>query len=501
MLRLLCALIVFVPSIRIVSAILDPTIKLPNVKTPVATSCDATVRAASGKLGLSRAIKCSNENRDKHFTVNLRRSFQVTASNTKSVFTIEGNITFNGNGNGIGGVGDEGDFRLFKVSEGAHAEFVNLGIENFYLTGSSNHGAALFVANKASAVLREVQIKQVSAAVRGGAIANKGTLFAYSCIISENRVRTSSGHGGGILNQAHAKMELHNCEISSNTAGGNDGLGRWGKGGGVYNEGELVIDHCSLESNMARNGGGLMNTANGEVSIHDSTIKSNLAIASGLGDDNHEEFGGGICNSKGTVSVLSSIIASNEAGDKGGGAYNTGSSASLTFKDCELKFNKAGKRETKKVITQDGENVYNHLGSLEFIDSSVFTRPHARMGKFQGMALLNNGVYNDDGTVSWTTSGGSGKTKTSKTTGVVSEDVDGLVVPPSSKGGDQETDSCAGKKKLKCQKAKTCVFRKRKNKFSCMSKASYCKPLKKLKCRKDKICSWKMGACAQKKTN
>ncbi len=86
-------------------------------------------------------------------------------------------------------------------------------------------------------------------------------------------------------------------------------------GGGVFNEGSLVISNCTISGNWAQNGGGVQN--NGTLSISNSDISGNTT----------QYAGGGLRNS-GTAAITGSSITGNSAQDisysSGGGIDNTG---------------------------------------------------------------------------------------------------------------------------------------------------------------------------------
>jgi hypothetical protein len=106
-------------------------------------------------------------------------------------------------------------------------------------------------------------------------------------------------------------------------------------GGAILNAGTLVLRAVRITGNQAFNslnwtwntyGGGIAN--NGNLTVIDSSIDNNFTAA-----EDNEALGGGIYNSaSGTLSVYSSTIGSNVAGDNffccdgyGGAIYNAGS--------------------------------------------------------------------------------------------------------------------------------------------------------------------------------
>jgi hypothetical protein len=91
-------------------------------------------------------------------------------------------------------------------------------------------------------------------------------------------------------------------------------------GGGIFNQGTLMIDDCMIAGNKADFGGGIYN--GGMVTVRDSSISGNTAKR----DYDRGGVGGGIYNDyQGLVNLISGSIDHNTAaGYLGGGIYNAG---------------------------------------------------------------------------------------------------------------------------------------------------------------------------------
>ena len=118
------------------------------------------------------------------------------------------------------------------------------------------------------------------------------------------------------------------------------------EGGGIWNQGNLTLDHAVVSGNHADYGGGILNF--GTLTMQDSTLASNVGAVSGGGlynqaygggagrvtmtastiASNTAKYGGGLIN-YGDIDTVNSTIAGNEAVDDGGGIYNQGSSANI----------------------------------------------------------------------------------------------------------------------------------------------------------------------------
>ncbi|MCA9928600.1 MAG: hypothetical protein KC419_08985, partial [Anaerolineales bacterium] len=134
-----------------------------------------------------------------------------------------------------------------------------------------------------------------------------GTLTVISSTIQSNQ---ADNNGGGI-NNLSGSVSLSNSVIFNNRAD---------KGGGIYNldsSGTMSLIDSSLISNTAvASGGAVFN--GGLLTMMSSTVSTNTAVISG----------GGIIQLGGVMTVTNSTLSGNEAPD-GSGIYNNNSNALL----------------------------------------------------------------------------------------------------------------------------------------------------------------------------
>lgn len=65
------------------------------------------------------------------------------------------------------------------------------------------------------------------------------------------------GYGGALFNGAAGRAILDDCTLSGNAANGGSGINAGnGRGGGIYNQGDAALNHCTLITNMAAQGTG-----------------------------------------------------------------------------------------------------------------------------------------------------------------------------------------------------------------------------------------------------
>jgi len=142
----------------------------------------------------------------------------------------------------------------------------------------------------------------------GGGIRNEGELMIEESIISHNR----GSAGGGVFNGG--KLTLVNCTVSSNTATGGDTYLECNTGGGIKNMvGVATLINSTVSDNTAQGkGGGLHISCLGTLVLVNSTISGNSTTNNG----------GGIYLD-GVGEFTNSTIVGNSA-HNGGGVYVDG---------------------------------------------------------------------------------------------------------------------------------------------------------------------------------
>jgi hypothetical protein len=224
------------------------------------------------------------------------------------------------------------------------------------------------------------------------------TVTLYSLTISGNSSDDGSGIGGGINN--NGTLVLNDCTVSGNTvtAGGNAD-----SGGGINNTvtGTLTLNSSTVSGNGVsggtNGGGGISNS--GTLNVNDSTISDNTQS----GDN---QVAGGILNN-GTLTVNSSTVSGNVAS---GGGYAGGitSMGALTLSTSTVSGNSAtvaggvflGPDTTATVIDStiadnSGENASGGLfteGQDTIVSSTIAddTAPNATTAALE---LLGGTVY------------------------------------------------------------------------------------------------------------
>jgi CSLREA domain-containing protein len=144
----------------------------------------------------------------------------------------------------------------------------------------------------------------------GGGILNNGALMVTNSTVSGN---SASGGSGSSTATGGGIWSGGTVTLNTSTVSGNS-VGGFGGGGGIYIAGGTVtVNDSAVSGNSASSGGGIFNF--GTLTLTSSTVSSNTVAASG----------GGIHNGGGTVTLDSSTISSNMLGSSGGGiSFNTG---------------------------------------------------------------------------------------------------------------------------------------------------------------------------------
>ena len=259
----------------------------------------------------------------------------------------------------------------------------------------------------------------------GGAIGNSGSSSVVSVTNGSLLQNNSASYGGGIHN-SNGKVAIDASTIATNTASF--------FGGGIYNfgstgiltitNGSMVVDNAAFNSNPAilTSGGGIRNTAGGQVIIDASTIASNTVGNLGgaiLNTDsnsrvritngsrimaNRAASGGGLANQSGAITVTNSAVLTNTANNgggihnsnggsvtldassvvsnsanNGGGLYNTGSGSGISMTNGSLLDNSAG---------ISGGGLYQNNGSSQVTASCIVNNSATAVAYIGGTAPI-----------------------------------------------------------------------------------------------------------------
>jgi fibronectin type 3 domain-containing protein len=294
-------------------------------RSALAATYTVTTLADTGAGSLREAITSANG--DSGSTVNFQSGLTGTITLSGPLPQITGAMTILGPGAATITINAGSLCRPFWIdASGATVSISGLTITNGHDAGDLSGGSGIRI-DAGSVSLTNCTLSGNASAGYGGAIFNWGTLTMTGCTVSNN---TTVASGGGLCNFNTATAT--NCTFSGNTS--NTGGPDTG-GGGVYNAdlivgpATLTLSGCTLSSNTALYGGGLLNNGTGTVIVTGCTISNNNSGANG----------GGVWNNK-TITLTDCTLSGNHTGDGGGygggGLYTNGGA---TVTNCVISGN------------------------------------------------------------------------------------------------------------------------------------------------------------------
>ena len=222
------------------------------------------------------------------------------------------------------------------------------------------------------------------------------TLVLDGIIVTHN----SGALGRGVYVDYGAVLTLNSGEITENNIYTGGAISENTFGGGVYNEGTVIINGGTIHKNSAYNGGGLYNL--GIFKLNDGSFTKNKA----------EGAGGGIFNSgySGTFTLTGGLINENTAGN-GGGVYNyyafdmtggviSGNTANYygggvyNFRDATVTLEGDGVI-SKNTAGYDGGGVYNIRGATVTLKGEAVISGNT--AKYYGGGVYNGGTFTISG--------------------------------------------------------------------------------------------------------
>ena len=209
------------------------------------------------------------------------------------------------------------------------------------LTISGGGAVGVFtIAPGVTVAIGGVTIAEGAASASGGAVLNQGNLTISSDVFSND---SAILYGGAIYNSG-GKLTVTNSTFSGDNA-------TYGLGGAIDNSGTLSVAGSTFSGGAAYQGGAIDNKAGGVLFISYSTFDNNSGTLGGaifndayasiygstIANDVTNFDGGGIANDlAGTMSIVNSTIANNNAAQSGGGINTVGT---LTVINSTIAYN------------------------------------------------------------------------------------------------------------------------------------------------------------------
>jgi len=181
--------------------------------------------------------------------------------------------------------------------------------------------------------------------------------------VQGGNVTGADGSGGGLNN--NGTMVLNRVRLTNNYSEGD--------GGAIYNSGQMTLNDVQIDGNNGDNGGGILNDLSGHAIVNTAHIF-----------DNQSNGGGGILNT-GDLTATNSLIEDNTSANSGGGILNYGI---LMMSDTEVYNNTA---------FGQGGGIYNDdfssfIGTATIIRSQITTNAANQ----DGGGIANRGTLSLD---------------------------------------------------------------------------------------------------------
>jgi hypothetical protein len=223
--------------------------------------------------------------------------------NANGIVTLDNDILQNNTAAGAGGA---------VANEGANAQ-LTVTNSTFRANSAATSGGALFSTTAGARLTITNSAFSSNTAQEGGAIrAGTGTTSTNTGAAITGNSGATNGDGAGIRNDG-------TMTISATTVALNTGLGVF-DGGGIRNDGSLALTNSAVYGNLSQGTGGGIFSAGTLLTISNSTVANNTALA-GIG-------GGGISVNAGSLALLNDTVTDNvdasQAATNAGGVSFTG---------------------------------------------------------------------------------------------------------------------------------------------------------------------------------
>ncbi len=226
--------------------------------------------------------------------------------------------------------------RIFDVREGV-VSVRDLTIHDVFMSAilSFDETCGGGIRNAGDLTVSHVVIRDNTFRRGGGGVCNNGGTLRLSDSLIEGNIAALTGPGGGVYNRGGLAI-LERLMISSNHG---DTTG----GGGIANHGSMTVRDSLITANttggQAEGAGGIHNFGAGSfLVIINSTISDNRADPQG-----GSPGGGGISNKDdGTIIMINSTVAGNEASSEAGGIFTRNDGSVTTLINTVVADNQGG---------------------------------------------------------------------------------------------------------------------------------------------------------------
>ncbi len=347
---------------------------------------DSTTDDGTGGLTLREAVADALANADASDVIEFAAS---TNGNTISLTGGEilinlaagEDLTITGNGFTNTIVNGTNSSRIFNVSGDATA-VLNINDIRLRNGATTMSGGAIFIMDTPVNISGS-QIRGSSADMNGGGIWTNADLFISDTRITGN---TASGDGGGgIYNDDAIVTITSDSRINNNTADGASG-----SGGGIFNDGGLLVDGDSrINNNVANRAGGGIESRDGTITILDNfRLNGNNA---GVAPDAIAApgNGGGLhITGAGDAVIENGVVNNNVAASEGGGLWN--GTGLMEIDGTTI----SGNTASGDAADNGGGGIFNAGGIVDILGNNLTIISD---NVADGSAGSGGGVFNDGG--------------------------------------------------------------------------------------------------------
>jgi hypothetical protein len=207
---------------------------------------------------------------------------------SRGPLTLGGTVSIEGAGARATTIEGNREGRVATVVPDAHVTAGDLTVSNGSAAGLDDEdrlGGGFRVSSGATLVLSRTTVEDNFAAAGGGGISTAGVVQVIDSTISFNEAGDGSdpgGRGGGIHVVDGGHVVLVNATVSRNVAS-EDVDGQASRGGGIYSAGTFSMEHATIASNSATEGGGLFHarSTDGGAAVSNTLIADNFGGACG----------------------------------------------------------------------------------------------------------------------------------------------------------------------------------------------------------------------------
>ena len=268
--------------------------------------------------------------------------------------------------------------RVFDVFSGTSLSLQNVTVTGGQTVGGNDGGG---VRSLGTLAVADSTLTGNSTDANGGAIYTAGTgvtstlsgnITATDAALTVSNVAVFPAQAGFVILVGNEQMRVEsiNGAVFSVTRAVNGSTATVHAAGAVASVVDMSLSNTTIVTNNADFGAGVFNDG-GTVTVAGSSITSNIAATDG----------GGVYNDRtATLNVVGSTLVSNRAGRDGGGVYNN-DSATASITDATLNGNNA---------VRNGGGLFNEIVAIANLNNTRFSANTAGDG---------GGVYNEDGQV------------------------------------------------------------------------------------------------------